>query len=171
MSDGRRGVNLHIQDDRFLYVSKPLFFYFFIVIVFIILIFFLSSHSNYEIKLSDAYPIFKNRDIFSHLNKAAEISYTIKLRANLDRNGVHRIYFQVDVPEGASQEQIITAAQKIVKEGISQEFCHGVRIDFGRYGHVDFAPFGDWGRAGEIPVNQYKNYRFNYFFSSLFSMK
>ncbi len=53
-------------------------------------------------------------------------------------------------------------AQKIVKGLIQQEECHSISIDFGTYGHADFAPHGNWNKAGEVPINNYEEYRFKY---------
>lgn len=150
------------EGERYLFVSKPLFVYFFLAVVFLVLIFFLFTGSIEEIKISEVSFIIKDKNIFSHLEKAKEAIYIIKSRESLDRKNIHRVFFQVEVQEGINQEQLLAIAQKIVKETISYEYCHSIRIDFGPYGHVDFAPYGNWIKGGEIPTGQYRDYRFNY---------
>lgn len=164
MSRGKRG--LYLNKKNYLSVSRPLSFHFFLAFIFLTMIYFLFTNYNDETELYATSSIFKNKKIFSHLDKAEEISYVIRSRESLDRNNIHRLYFQVEVPKGINREQLVAGAQKIVKETISYELCHSIKIDFDSYGHVDFAPYGDWTRAGEIPINHYRNYRFKYVFSS-----
>lgn len=170
MSEGKRGEARN-GEERHLLVSHPLFFYSLIVIIFFVLIFLFFSASTDKIELSETSPIFENKEIFSHLLKTEYISYTIRSRESLDRNNIHRVYFKIEVPRGVNQEYLSAVAQKVVKETIIHERCHSIKIDFGPYGYVDFAPFGDWNKAGEININGYRNYRFNYVFSSLMASK
>jgi len=148
------------EEKRHLFVSKPLAFYFFLTFTFLGLIYFIFATSTKNIKSSEASPIFKDKNIFSHLNKFRDTSYTIRSRESLDRSNIHRVFFQVDVPKGINQEQLLAVAQKIVKEAISHEYCHSIKIDFGPYGYVDFAPYGNWAKGGEVPISHYRNYRF-----------
>lgn len=168
MSERRRGVFVNNEEKRYLFVSKPLAVYFFLTFAFLGLIYFIFATSAGNIKSSEASPIFKDKNIFSHLNKLRDTSYTIRSRESLDRSNIHRVFFQVDVPKGTNQEQLLAVAQKIVKETISHEYCHSIKIDFGPYGYVDFAPYGNWAKGGEVPISHYRNYRFNYVLSSSF---
>lgn len=172
MSKGGGGVLVNNEEKRHLFVSKPLAVYFFLTFAFLGLIYLIFATSAENIKLSEVSPIFKDKNIFSHLNKLGNISYTIRSRESLERSNIHRVFFKVDVPEGISQKQLLAVAQKIVKETISHEYCHSIKIDFGPYGYVDFAPYGNWAKGGEVPISNYRNYRFNYVLSSsLFSKK
>jgi len=159
-----RGVTLNKEEKRLL-ISHPLFFCFLIVFVFFALIYLFFVTSTNKTKLSETSPIFNNTKIFSYLHKAENIFYTIRIRESLDRINIHRVYFKIEVPTDINQEQLSAVAQKIVKETIIHEKCHGIRIDFGPFGNVDFAPYGDWSRAGEVDIDRYKNYRFKYVYS------
>jgi hypothetical protein len=151
----KRGIK-QMSRERYLYVSKPLLINFFLVLIFLTLIFLLSFNTR-PTKTSC---LFKNKEIFSDLDKAKEIFFTIKLRESLDRGSVHRLYFQVEVPKEIDDKSLMAVAQRIVKETISQEYFHAIRIDFGRYGYVDFAPYGEWEKAGETAYLRYEKYRF-----------
>lgn len=160
-----RGVVLNKEEKRLL-ISHPLFFSFIIVIVFFVLIYLFFVTSTNETELSETSPIFNNTKIFSHLDKAEDILFTIRIRESLDRTNIHRVYYKIDVPTDINLEQLSAVAQKIVKETIIHERCHGIRIDFGPFGNVDFAPYGDWSRAGEVDIDRYKDYGFKYVLSS-----
>lgn len=108
------------------------------------------------------FDVFQNKRVFSHLDKCKDISFVIKSRKNLDRGDVHSVQFQVEVPHWLTQDQLMAVAQKIVKETLTYEQCHGITIDFTSAGYVDFAPFGNWDKVGEVPVNKYKDYGFKY---------
>ena len=82
----------------------------------------------------------------------------------MDRSTVHRVFFKIEVLKIDNKETLMALAQKIVKELLSHEQCHGVSIDFGPFGYADFAPYGNWIRSGEIPINNYKDYQFRYIF-------
>ncbi len=165
-----RGVALNKEEKRLL-ISHPLFFYFLIVFVFFALIYLFFITSTNETKLSETSQIFNNIKIFSHLHKAEDIFYTIRIRESLDRANIHCVYFKIEVPTDINQEQLSAVAQKIVKETIIHERCHGIRIDFGPFGNVDFAPYGDWSRAGEVNIDRYKDYGFKYVLSSFDTIK
>ena len=160
-----RGVVLN-KEAKHLLISHPLLFCFLIVFVFFVLIYLFFVTSTNEKKLSETSPIFNNTQIFSHLQKAQDIFFTIRIRESLDRANIHRVYYKIDVPTDINQEQLSAVAQKIVKETILHERCHGIRIDFGPFGNVDFAPNGDWSRAGEVNIDRYKDYGFKYVLSS-----
>ena len=164
------GVALNKEEKRLL-ISNPLFYCFLIVFVFFALIGLFFVASTNETKLSETSPIFNNTKIFSHLQKAEDVFYTIRIRESLDRANIHRVYFKIEVPTDISQEQLSAVAQKIVKETIIHERCHGIRIDFGPFGNVDFAPYGDWSKAGEVDIDRYKNYGFKYVLSSFDTSK
>jgi hypothetical protein len=161
----KRGIK-QIPKERYLYVSKPLLINFFLALIFLALIFLLSFNGG-SAKTSS---LFKNKEIFSDLDKAKEISFTIKLRESLDRGNVHRLYFQVEVPKETDDKNLMAVAQRIVKETISQEYCHGIRVNFGRYGYVDFAPYGEWEKAGETTFPRYEKYRFKSILNPLYSL-
>jgi hypothetical protein len=161
----KRGIK-QIPKERYLYVSKPLLINFFLVLIFLSLIFLLSFNAG-PTKTSS---LFKNKELFSDLDKAKEIFFTIKLRENLDRGSVHRLYFRVEVPKETDDKSLMAVAQRIVRETISREYCHGIRIDFGRYGYVDFAPYGEWEKAGEIAYPRYERYRFKSVLNPLLSL-
>ncbi len=165
-----RGVVLNREEKRLL-VSHPLFYCFLIDFVFFALISLFFVASTNETKLSETSPIFKNIKIFSHLHKAEDIFYTIRIRESLDRANIHRVYFKIEVPTDINQEQLLAVAQKIVKETIIHERCHGIRIDFGSFGNIDFAPYGDWNMAGEVDIDRYKDYGFKYVLSSFDTSK
>ena len=151
--------------QKYLSVSKPLIVNFFIAVTLLVLISLLPSTIGPP-RISS---LFKNKEIFSHLDEAKKISYIIKSRENLDRENIHRICFQVEVLKEVDDKSFMAVAQRIVKEIISQEYCHAIRIDFGRYGYVDFAPYGEWERAGETEPGLYEKYRFKYVLNLLLS--
>jgi hypothetical protein len=161
----KRGIK-QTPKERYLYVSKPLLINFFLVLIFLTLIFLLSFNAGPAKTPS----LFKNKEIFSALDRAKEIFFTIKLRENLDRGSVHRLYFQVEVPKETDDKSLMVVAQRIVKETIPHEYCDGIRIDFGRYGYVDFAPYGEWEKAGETAHPRYERYRFRYILNPLLSL-
>ena len=165
-----RGVVLNKEAKRLL-ISHPLFLSFVIVVVFFALIYLFFVTSTNETKLSETSPIFNNIKIFSHLDKAEDIFFTIRIRESLDRANIHRVYYKIDVSTDINPEQLSAVAQKIVKETILHESCHGIRIDFGPFGNVDFAPYGDWSRAGEVDIDRYKDYGFKYVLSSFGTSK
>ena len=138
----------------------------FLPISFLILI--ITDCTN-EVDLTDDLSILKNKNIFSHvhLDKKRAISYKIKSREALNRNNIHRVYFYIEIPNGVTQDMLKAVAQKIVKNTITHEICHSINIDFGPYGYIDFAPFGEWVKAGDVPIENYRYYRFKYCFSSL----
>ena len=100
------------------------------------------------------------------MDKKDIVPYIIKLRKNLDKDEIHRIQFEVQVSDGIKHEQFIAIGQKIVRKTLAYEFCHGITIDFGNGIRIDFAPYGNWAKAGEVPINNYQEYDFNYFFPS-----
>jgi len=156
-----------LSEEKHLHVSKPLFINFFLVAIFLALIFLLPSHT----KLTKTSSLIEDKEIFSDADKAKEIFFTIKSRESLDRANVHRLYFQVDVPKEIDDKSLMAVAQRIVKETISREYCQAIRIDFGRYGCVDFAPYGEWEKAGENALPRYEKYRFKHILNPLFSFK
>lgn len=161
----KRGA-VELGEENRLNVSKPILYYFLLGVIFLILIYLVSSDLDYEKKFYSSSSIFKDRRIFSHLDKPDEIKHTIKLRESLNKGDIHRVFFQVEVAGEVNRERLSSLAQKIVKETISKEHCHSIRIDFGPHGYVDFSPFGDWDKAGETPLGVYRNFRFKYIFSS-----
>jgi len=90
--------------------------------------------------------------------------YIIKARENLDSMNIHRVHIKVDMPEKMPHEKLKAVAQKIVKDTIAHEKCNTIAIDFGPYGYVDFAPYGNWLRISNRLPNNYNNYRFKYIF-------
>ncbi len=160
-----RGVVLKKEGKRLL-ISNPLFYCSLIIFIFFALIGLFFVASTNETKLSETSPIFNNIEIFSHLQKAEDVFYKIRIRESLDRANIHRVYYKIDVPTDINQEQLSAVAQKIVKETMIHERCHGIRIDFGPFGNVDFAPYGDWSRAGEVDIDRYKEYGFKYSLST-----
>lgn len=135
-------------------------FLFFLVFSFSILV----SISPDRSVINEQIPDLKNERLFSLAENTSGMSYTIQYSESSDRNGLHQEYFQIDMPEGASQKKLKAIAQKIVKDAIDHKECHCIVIDFGIYGHVDFAPYGNWIKAGDIPLDNYKNYDFRYVF-------
>lgn len=164
MLAGRGDIN--VSENKYLYVSSSLFFSFFLGVAVLTLIFFLSSN----LKSSKTSSLFKNKEIFSDLDKAKEIFFTIKLRESLDKGGVHRLYFRVETSRGVDDKSLMAVAQRIVKETISREYCHALRVDFGQSGYVDFAPYGEWERAGETHPGQYEKYKFKYVLNPILSL-
>jgi len=105
----------------------------------------------------------KNDDLFPLVNKAEGVMYIIKSRENIDSMDIHRVHI-VDIAEKMSHEKLKAVAQKIVKDTIAHEKCNSIAIDFGPYGYVDFAPYGNWLRISNRLPNDYNNYRFKYIF-------
>lgn len=161
----RRGDKPALK-QKHLSVSKPLIINFFIAVTLLFLISLLPS----TIEPPRISSLFKNREIFSHLDEAKKISYIIKLRENLDRDNIHRIYFQVEVLTEVDEKSLMAVAQRVVKETISREDCGALRIDFGRYGYVDFAPYGEWERAAAALPGLYERYRFKYVLNPFLSL-
>ena len=169
---GKKGGNLlSVKGDRGLSIANPLFRNFFLIAALLILIFFISSNSNETRNIAYSSNIFENKTIFSHLDKADKIPYVIKSRKYFDRGDIHFVYFQIELLGDVGRENLSAVAQKVVKRVISQEYCHYIKIDFGQYGYVDFAPFGDWEKAGKVPINGYEEFKFKYFLSSFLDLK
>lgn len=106
----------------------------------------------------------KNDDLFPLVNEAEGVMYIIKSRENIDSMNIHRVHIKVDMPEKMSHEKLKAVAQKIVKDTIAHEKCNTIAIDFGPYGYVDFAPYGNWLKISNRLPNNYNNYRFKYIF-------
>lgn len=157
------------KSENRLFISKPLIVYFLLSFVFLTLLFIFFRNSMEDVKTFDISLVLKNTEAFSHLGKVKELSYRIKSRNNLNSSNVHRVSYQVEIPKGVNKELLMAVAQKIVKDTIGRELCHSVTIDFGEYGYVNFAPYGNLFKAGEVPFDNYRNYRFNYVFFPSFS--
>lgn len=140
--------------------SKPFSFFCSLCLFYSTLIFIFFTASCYKEESTGL----ERNDLFSSADKSQEISYTIKERESINISNIHRLRFRIEVPNSISNEQIMSIAQKIVKNTIAHEECHSITLDFGLYGYIDFAPYGNWVRAGEIPIDNYKDYKFKYFF-------
>jgi len=108
--------------------------------------------------------LIEQKDVFALVDEAEGIPYVIKDRKSLDRQKYHRVLFQVEVSHTLPRIKIKALAQKIVKDTIEREQCHGISLDFGPYGYADFAPYGNWQKSGENPEVDYSNFRFTYVF-------
>jgi hypothetical protein len=108
--------------------------------------------------------IIEQKDVFALVDEAEGVSYVIKDRKSLDRQEYHRILFQVEVSNTLPPTKLKALAQKIVKDTIKREKCHGISLDFGPYGYADFAPYGNWNKSDEKLEVDYNNYRFTYVF-------
>jgi hypothetical protein len=95
---------------------------------------------------------------------AKKAPYKVLSRKNFVYNSIFRIQFNVEVPEETSTQQYMAIAQKLVQDTIRMEKCHSIEILFEDNCYVDFAPYGEWDRAGEIPINDYRDYKFKYTF-------
>lgn len=140
--------------------SKPFSFFCSLCLFYSALIFIFFTASCYKEESTGL----ERNDLFSSADKSQGISYTIKERESINISNIHRLRFRIEVPNSISNEQIMSIAQKIVKNTIAHEECHSITLDFGLYGYVDFAPYGNWVKAGEIPIDNYKDYKFKYFF-------
>ncbi len=134
-------------------------FYFFLSALVFGFVFLMKSYSDKR----DIYNILDDKEIFSLLDKAKEISFKIKYRDCLSQENIQRIYFQVEVPGKASLEQLKGIAQWVVKETLTHGDCHSITVDFDELGYIDFAPDGNWSKAGKVPVDNYKSYQFRYY--------
>ena len=105
-----------------------------------------------------------SKNLFSLMDKANGIPYVINSRKNIDTPQLLRILYNIELLIYMDHTKIKALAQKIVWETISQERCHSISLDFGPYGYVDFAPFGKLLKTGDIPPQDYENYRFHYVF-------
>ena len=108
--------------------------------------------------------IIERKDVFALVDEAEDVSYVIKDRKSLDKQEYHRILFQIEVSHALPQIKLKALAQKIVKDTIKREKCHGISLDFGPYGYADFAPYGNWQKSDEKLEVDYNNYRFTYVF-------
>lgn len=134
--------------------------YFLLALVFLFLIFLFFPN-----KKSDRSKDVEGSSVsFALARMANDVDFEILFRKNFDQDNVHRVHFRVDVTKNVSQGELKAIAQKIVKDTIEKERCHSIAIDFGIFGYADFAPYGNWLKAGEIPIDDYKNYRFKYLF-------
>jgi len=154
------------KGDRKSSLFKPVFVFFICVFIFVAGIYLLSKSNQSKGKTSIPSDFFKSEQIFSIVDKNITVPFVIKFRKDLDKGKIHRVQFRVEVSNGFNQQQLMAIAQKIVKQTLTHEYCHGITIDFGCDVYIDFAPFGNWAKAGEVPINNYKNYRFKCFFPS-----
>lgn len=145
----RPKIILHLLSILFLF--SLIYFTFFVLI-----------EKNFEGKVKS--DDLNSLNLFPLVEKAKGVSYMIKSRESFIQDSVRRVYYEIEVPKIISREQFMGLAQKIVKETIYQEKCHSIAIDFGPAGYVDFAPFGNWVKAGEVPLDNYENYKFRYIF-------
>jgi hypothetical protein len=100
-------------------------------------------------------------DKFPLAESGARIPFEIKSRNSLD-SPIHSVTYKVKPLEPFSKFQMSAVAQKIVKETLQHEMCHRIAIDFLGLGYADFAPFGNWVKAGEVPIGNYEAYTFKY---------
>lgn len=100
---------------------------------------------------------------FPLAGKAAGIPFKIQSRDTL-YSPVHSVLFHVDMQIPATRQDMCAVAQKIVRETLRHEKCHCIAIDFREHGYVDFAPYGKWTKAGEVPIDNYETYEFKYSF-------
>ena len=98
---------------------------------------------------------------FPLAEKASAIPYEIQAR-NWTDFPIHSVLYQVKISAPFSELRMCAVAQKIVKETIAHEWCHRIAIDFPGKGYVDFAPYGNWIKAGEVPIDNYRAYTFKY---------
>ena len=142
--------------ERSHFVFNPLFFL--ISILFLPLIF------SACIQEEKGNSMIERREVFALVDEAEGVPYKIKDRKSLDNHDYHRILFQIEVSHELPRIKLKALAQKIVKDTIQREICHGISLDFGRYGYADFAPFGNWQRSGDTLEVDYSNFRFTYVF-------
>jgi hypothetical protein len=138
-------------------VSKPLFWIF--ILSFSFFIFLTLSPLSPKKKESDKK---LHQNLFSLISLASSIPFNITQRSNIDYEGIHNIYLQVDVPEGLTQSQLKAIAQKIVQDIIQKEDCYSISVDFGKYGFAEFKPFV--ATKPLSAVNNLENYSFTYIF-------
>jgi hypothetical protein len=108
-----------------------------------------------------AYEASELKEKFPLAEKASDIPYEIQSR-NWTDSPIHSVLYQVKISAPFSELRMCAVAQKIVKETITQEWCHRIAIDFPGKGYVDFAPYGNWLKAGEVPIDNYRSYAFKY---------
>ena len=92
------------------------------------------------------------------------IGYSVLIRKNMNSGRVRRVYFRVILTENSNIKKYKAVAQKIIRDVLFYEQCHGIMVDFGPVGQVDFAPEGNWLLAGTVPANDYDTYQVNYNF-------
>lgn len=102
-------------------------------------------------------------DKFPLAGRAVGIPFKIQSRDTLF-SPVHSVLFHVHMQMPASRQDMSAVAQKIVRETLRHEKCHCIAIDFKEHGYVDFAPYGKWTKAGEVPIDNYETYEFKYTF-------
>ncbi len=142
--------------ERNLFVFNPLFYLFVLILLPL-----LSSVCMQQEKGSS---VIERKDTFALVDEAEGVSFIIKDRKYLNIHDSHRILFQIEISNSLPKIKIKALAQKIVMETISREKCHGISLDFGRYGYADFAPYGNLHRRETIREANYDNFRFTYVF-------
>jgi hypothetical protein len=95
-----------------------------------------------------------------------KIEFSILIRKNIDSGRIRRIYFRVKLNEKGNPEKCKAVAHKIIRDVLEYEKCHGISIDFGPLGQVDFAPDGNWLMAGSVPAGNYDRYQVHYHFNT-----
>ncbi|MFQ6070458.1 MAG: hypothetical protein ACE5LC_08025 [Candidatus Aminicenantales bacterium] len=168
ISREQKGVDDALHKSRpFLSMPHPVLLFFFLSLLFLAGIFFTAKKTIFETPVESQSPVnfyfSPNKGQFSHLQEAKNIPFRIKSRNNIDRGRIHLVHIVAEVPPGLTQTQLLGVSEKIVKAILSRELCHGISIDFVAGGSVDFAPFGNWAKAGEVPIDNYRDYQFRYF--------
>ena len=133
----------------------------FLLIIFFILLTAFEYNKPGEKILSHS--ILKNKLAMSDLGE--NIKFSILIRKNMDSGRIRRIYFRVKLNEKGNTEKYKAVAHKIIRDVLEYEKCHGISIDFGPLGQVDFAPDGNWLLAGSVPAGNYDRYQVNYHFN------
>ena len=106
----------------------------------------------------------QTQTLFPLADLAETVSYEILQRKTFSYSDIIRIQFKVRMAGGTSEQNRLAVAQKIVRDTLHSEKCHTISINFEDGGCVDFAPYGKWAMAGEVPISNYKNYGFRYVF-------
>ncbi|HHF43269.1 MAG: hypothetical protein DRI99_08710 [Candidatus Aminicenantes bacterium] len=138
-------------------ISRPLFWIF--ILSFSFFIFLSLSPLSSKKKATDQK---LRRNLFSLLSMASSIPFYITHRNNIDHEGIHNIYLEVEVPTGLTQTQLKAIAQKIVHDIIQKEECYSISVDFGKYGYVEFKPTTPSQSLSAL--NNLENYSFTYIF-------
>lgn len=99
------------------------------------------------------------------------VSYTIVEEKDVSFAATVRKSVRVAVDEGKSKEEIEWVASDVIKKITEREPVNAIGIfiyhrgdDYWGFARicVDWAPYGDWGRASEVKTGHYKEHQYRY---------
>ena len=104
--------------------------------------------------------------------KAAIPTYQIVEQKDISHANAVRLSIRVIVPSNITEQEVKDVAGDVVKKVTKSQDVNAIgifmydRIEdaYGAYtvASVDWAPYGDWARAGEVKTGDYSKHQFSY---------